>query len=415
MPRKRTSRLYSRTRGGQTRWYADFRDFADVGGSQEAMTARGERQATTDPDVAAELVAARLRELEAARRGRALIGVTREATLARFAAEHLKKKAKGIKAGAITEQWMESVELHLRTAVEFFGAGRDVAPITAENVHRYIAHLEEMPSGRGDATLSPGTQRKYLHSLSNLYRRAQAEGVVPPVYNPVSALMEKPSAAREEAAWLEVPAATMLLEAARTFRSKRDDMTNPAIYELLATFLLTGGRETEVYGLDLEDVSFDRKIVRFRPNRWRRLKTKTSHRTVPLWPQLEEILRPYVFGGRAPRSGLLFPSGRTGELITDIRKTLDRIGARVGYDAGEIRTKMFRHTYCAARLQTLDRGAPVSPWSVAKEMGHGGRTLVDQVYGHLGTIGNRSEVVEYRPEHLSQSHGEIPADFRAGE
>jgi hypothetical protein len=29
---------------------------------------------------------------------------------------------------------------------------------------------------------------------------------------------------------------------------------------------------------------------------------------------------------------------------------------------------MFRHTYCAARLQTLDRGAPVAPHTVAKEL-----------------------------------------------
>jgi integrase len=31
---------------------------------------------------------------------------------------------------------------------------------------------------------------------------------------------------------------------------------------------------------------------------------------------------------------------------------------------------MFRHTHCAARLQTLDRGAPVGPYTVARELGH---------------------------------------------
>ncbi len=67
-------------------------------------------------------------------------------------------------------------------------------------------------------------------------------------------------------------------------------------------------------GLEASDVSFDRKTVTFRPNKWRRLKTKKSHRTVPLWPQLEEILRPYVVPtDRTPRIGLLFPSYRTGE------------------------------------------------------------------------------------------------------
>jgi integrase len=44
-------------------------------------------------------------------------------------------------------------------------------------------------------------------------------------------------------------------------------------YPLLATFLLTGGRESEVTGLELDDVSLDRKTITFRPNAWRRLKT----------------------------------------------------------------------------------------------------------------------------------------------
>ena len=146
-------------------------------------------------------------------------------------------------------------------------------------------------------------------------------------------------------------------------------------------------------------MSFDRRTVTFRPNEHRRLKTRTSHRTVPLWPQLEEILRPYVFSATAPRGeGLLFPSDRGGGMIWDMRKALDAIGGSAGWEAGEIRTRMFRHTYCATRLQTLDRGAPVSPWVVSREMGHGGRSLVDRVYGHLGDVRHRSETVEFRVE-----------------
>src|SRR5205085_2307436 len=136
-----------------------------------------------------------------------------------------------------------------------------------------------------------------------------------------------------------------------------------------------------------------------RPNDWRRLKTGTSFRTVPLWPQLEEALRPYVFGSRAP-SRLLFPSFRTGEesMLTDFRKLLDAVAVRAGWKAGEITSKMFRHTYCATRLQTLDGGAPVSTYTVAREMGHGGEAMVRRVYGHLGQVRHRAEAVEYRVE-----------------
>lgn len=83
-----------------------------------------------------------------------------------------------------------------------------------------------------------------------------------------------------------------------------------------------------------DDVSFDRRIVAFRPNHWRRLKTEHSTRLVPLWPQLEAILRKYVFDVRVllPAT-LLFPSFETGAeaMITDLRRLLDRIAKRAGF------------------------------------------------------------------------------------
>jgi len=68
------------------------------------------------------------------------------------------------------------------------------------------------------------------------------------------------------------------------------------------------------------------------------------------------------------------------------------------WKAREIHPYIFRHTYCAARLQTLDGGAPVSAYTVGKEMGHGGDALVRRVYGHLGTVRHRSAAVEFRVE-----------------
>jgi hypothetical protein len=59
---------------------------------------------------------------------------------------------------------------------------------------------------------------------------------------------------------------------------------------------------------------------------------------------------------------------------------------------------VFRHTFTAARLQTLDRGAPVSLHTVSRELGHGSEEMVRRVYAHLGSVRHRSEVVEYRLE-----------------
>jgi integrase len=85
-------------------------------------------------------------------------------------------------------------------------------------------------------------------------------------------------------------------------------------------------------------------------------------------------------------------------MLAETRRLLDRIARRAGWKAGEIRHRIFRHTYVATRLQTLDRGAPVSLYIVSRELGHGSEDMVRRVYAHLGTVRHRSEVVEYRVE-----------------
>ena len=73
---------------------------------------------------------------------------------------------------------------------------------------------------------------------------------------------------------------------------------------------------------------------------------------------------------------------------------------------GTVRSKRFRHTYCSARLQTLNDGAPVGPYTVVRELGHGSTAMVERVYVHLGSIRHRSEVVEYRVEQHAEVLGE---------
>lgn len=397
--KRRRRRIYWREQGGARRAYADFRDYAEVGGSREALIVPGEALATTDGKVAEVLTAKRLAELDrlkTQRQTRAVHGLPRETTLSEFAREHLIAKAR---AGIVTDGWVAESEHYLGRALAFFGEHRPLDAIAAADVRKWSESLHTRPNGRR-GTMSDGTVRHHLNCLSNLFRRAQAEGLVPPGFNPVVALLEKPRGKPREAHWLEVHEAALLLEAARTYHPIRSDLGMPFAHPLLATFLLTGGRTREVLGLEVGDVSFDRKTTTFRPNQWRRLKTATSLRAVPLWPQLEAILRAYVFDADRPPSQLLFPSYRTGEetMLTDFRKLLDMVAVRAGWKPGEIRSKMFRHSYCAARLQTLDQGAPVSLFTVAKELGHGGEAMVRRVYGHLGQVRHRAEDLEYRIE-----------------
>jgi len=354
------SRIYWRERGGTKRAYADVRDYADVGGGREALVAEGEKLATADETTAQVLLARRLEQLDGTRRGRALHGETRQVTLADFAASHLVAKAESQK---FTEHWLEVTEKCLDRAIDFFGAERDLASVTVADVRRWANRLLATPNGR-KGTMSASSVRHHLSCFSNLYKRARAERVVPSGYDPVGDFDEKPSPARGEAKWLEIPDAALLLEAARTYRpapGKGGWRPVPFAYEMIATFLLTGGRESEVLGLEVEDVSLDRGVVTFRPNKWRRLKTATSHRSVPLWPQLREALDRYL--AEHPPSRLLFPSYRTGE----------------------------------------------------QAMITGGEAMVRKVYGHLGQVRHRAEAVEYRVEqHAAKLGARLEALSRCG-
>lgn len=83
-------------------------------------------------------------------------------------------------------------------------------------------------------------------------------------------------------------------------------------------------------------------------------------------------------------------------MLDNVDRTLDTIGKRAGFPAGEIRCTMFRHTYATQRIQTLEGGAPVHLWTVAREMGHKSTNMIEDRYGHLQDVPHRSEEVAYR-------------------
>lgn len=405
------------------RWWGDFREYQEEGGRREPLVAPGTKFGTTDRAIADVLFAERLKALEAKRRGRVLFGEGKDRTLAEIARLDLIAKSD---SGKYTDGHLTAVELRLRTVFAFLGGAADpradrllAGAVTVEQVRALVAHLRKLPNGRGGA-LSEGSVRHHLNALSAVYRHAAELQAVPPGFNPVAVLRDKPVGRAPEARWLEPHEAALLLEAARRYVAPKDG--TPFAHALVGFFLLTGCRETEAYGVELDDVSFERETITIRPNRWRRLKTRASARVLPLWPQLAEILREYLRGPHRPTGELLFPSwARDREaMLSDSRKLLDHLALRAGLARAVtdkegkplkrggwpvlepvLRTKAFRHTYCAARLQTLDRGAPVALDTVRREMGHSSVHMVEKVYGHLGQIRHRAEAVEFRPELLA--------------
>ena len=103
----------------------------------------------------------------------------------------------------------------------------------------------------------------------------------------------------------------------------------------------------------------------------------------------------------------------------DFEKGLDGVARLIQYEARgplsppKIRAQAFRNTYCAARLQCLDRGASIARYTVEREMGHSSPEMVTRIYGHLGDIRYRAEHVEYRLErHGSRFNSLGPDDWR---
>ena len=325
-------------------------------------------RATSDETEALKLLA---REIEKHEGSTTTDGTTLGAVVEEFVREN---------PGEVTPQWLHDVELRLHEAVEFFGTDRPLTTIEPKDLREWL--------NRKLSHLAGSTQRHYLHALSSVYRYAQEQGYVPVGFNPVAGLYRKPKATngdrRRTDEFFEIHEAARFLNAAREL---------DAYHEVIATFLLTGGRRKEVLGLLVGDIDFEAGLIHIRPNRYRGLKRQWSERAVPLWPQLREILEPYVRSLDAKPDDLLFP-GLTGGMITDLRKPLKEIAAKAGLPLPRL-TK-FRHTYATARLQTTDGGKQISLWTVAKELGHKTVARVEDTYGHPSHYRPRGEVVEYR-------------------
>jgi integrase len=385
--RKRGPRLYEK-RG---RWYANLRDFEDVGGKLEAMRPVGSRYATTDRDEAVKVLVKRHEELVERRRARQRGregGLRDDQTLREFAERHLRLEADSLRPSTVAR-----AERALRMVLGWYGEGVRLSEIDAASLADYVSHRRRQPGVHEGTRIQPQTILHELSALSSLFERAVTEDVAPE--NPVRKLHSKPKVDRDEAVWLEVGEAARLLRVAGEMDRAPAPRSVPYLKPIFAVPLLTSARKSEVLGLEVRDVDFQNGAVHIRPNRWRRLKTKRSNRRVPLWPQLRDILREHIDAFGLTGNDLLFPS-KDGGMLDDLRGSLASAVAKAEVTGKRVTFITLRHTYASTRIQTLDRGEPVSVFTVAREMGHKGTNLIEDTYGHLQNDRNRSEAVEYR-------------------
>lgn len=393
--RRRTSRLYYREGRG---WYSDFRDFRDIGGEfggkMKAMIPPGGRHATHDESTAQRLMLTHLGELEERRRHRQGGG---DPQLRPYASMILQRETEhGLKESTVRRK-----RDSLRNVLDFFGADVRLSEIDVARVYEYVTWRSGQP-GRKGTPISAWTIHNELNALSSIYRWAVSERAAR--QNPVSMMPRRPRRPSLEQAYLEEDEAARLLAAAATLDAGAAESGRAGqvtfLHAIVATFLLTGGRKKEILGLLQADIH-EGRCVRIRPNRFRSLKRERHARSVPLWPQLGDTLSSYREGltaaGVEPRpNGLLFPSPKTGRMLTDLRGPIGRALELAEIDK-HITLHSLRHSYVASRLQTLSNGAPVAPYTVAKELGHRGTEQIEQTYGHLLDNPRRREVVAYTP------------------
>lgn len=320
--------------------------------------------------------------------------VDQETRFGRYAALHFGRKRAAAEG---CPRWLASVRRHLVVAVSHFGAATPLRSIRAPDVEDYVEHLLQQPNGRG-GLLSATTVNHYLDSLQNLFRRAERDGLVS--RNPVRQLLSRPRTQPSHTPWLEVPEVRAILDRARLYVPGRPDLAIPFLFELVALFAYTGLRREEGLGLQRSEINLERGVLLVRPNRWRGLKTRESERAVPLFPELRVILRSYLSIPHAPAGDLLFPSPATAEErpLTNLRRSVGRqpLPQRLTNEEDvRLGPQILRHSYCAARLQTLDAGHPISPYTVAREMGHTDLKMVLRIYAHLGEIRCRGDAVRY--------------------
>lgn len=347
-------------------WHADFRRFGD-----------GRRSlGTRDQTEAERRVADRLPELEREAKDRRLGRETGDRLLREFCTEHIDRKRHEVgSAKTIREN-----DRALRYLIDHLGKDATVASVTVEALTSFRDWRLK--------TVRPGTVNHELSAISSMLERAVAWQVVER-----NEARHVPLAREErtERVWLEIAEGVRLLEAAQALEENPRSRAYPHLYALLTTFLCSGGRRLEVLGLDVADLDLETRAdghgrIHFRPNRWRQIgngfKGAVSVRSVPLWPQLRRALRAHL-DRTGITEGLVFPSHVEGAgMLQDVRDAIASAAEKANITKA-ITHHTLRHSYCAARLQTVDAGEPVALYTVARELGHSGTSQIESTYGHV--------------------------------
>jgi integrase len=335
-----------------------------------------------------------------------LLAVDPGPDLVDLAIHHLEEQAA---LYAYNAEWLMELEAYLSRVVDYFTRWqhasarhpeplprrRSVASIGIPDVHAFNEWLKSMPDRQG-SQLSDPSRRHHLRALSDVFGTAITEGKLPVGSNPVAAALFSELYARSRVTeWLSLGELALLLESARTFVCEAQAASGlrrplPCLYELIATFMLTGAREGEITRLQVHHLDFESRTIDI-PNP----ESGKVDRSIPMHSQLHDILRPYVQRlGRT--SGYVFTTA-SGEEITSCLRMLELIAKRAGFQESQIRVPVFTTSYIIHRLACMDDGMPIDPHKVAREVGYTSPELIKKVFGRVQYGRERMDELAYSP------------------
>lgn len=211
-------------------------------------------------------------------------------------------------------------------------------------------------------------------------------------WNPVRGLIDRVQIPRSKTEMLEADEVALLIESARLYTAAMDWRLShcPCLYELTATYALTGARFSEARSIRIEDICFGDRVIRIRGT-----KTSGADRVIPLHEQLHDILLPYVTRLGRTR-GLLFASSTRGQVTGMWGSLLNRVAIFAGFEPLTVNTRRFRVSYATHRLLSLHKGMPVTIEQVRQELGHASYLMLLKVYARVSLRKERLDPFEFR-------------------
>ena len=213
-------------------------------------------------------------------------------------------------AGAMEQNSLETVELHMRHVKRLLGARLLVQSLTFSVLQGYVESRSREKSRRGQS-ISPITIRKELTSFSGIWTWARQAGLVQTSFPNRGLKYPKTSEKPPFQTWKEIERQIAdggltdveqnelwdclfltLPELERLLDYVREHARYPFIFPMIAFAAHTGARRSEVIRSRRSDFQFDSMTVVIREKK--RAKGKRTTRRVPLTPYLASVMRDWL-------------------------------------------------------------------------------------------------------------------------